>query len=679
MIKFLITIVILINIPLVKTTSELFSITRTKQDGSIFNYEEEEIDFKKLKNLQINETSFSIIHFRNPKISNFTWYDNVELYVNQISKKYFIYYTASFKEGHDLKFLRVNKFICNIRQCDIGWFLVFKNETKGIMEGKDGVYHADYAILFVITSKDNHINLKTIEINNELMRLSICPYVNWVSKKGIIKFVPEDNIKDNGYFVKANDYAHIITPIFFIKVSESSFFICGKLKQPTKPDLNIGYKLKKSKVTVSFQNISDVVDYKIKCYDGEDSNDYYHFGYTPASEYYMNKNVVDKIDYGKNFKFYAGQIINIYKTKPFKKCLENANSETRLEDENVYENPRCSKRLPNKLNVTIFPVVDSLKFITYNKKNKVFLQYIEKKDMNKVSILKCLSKVDNEHIPHLDEFYSRYVHFSIIHDENNKVKQLPYSFEFNFSSSGMSYFGKYDCEIKSNVAKFDKKLVTVNKVFILPYNHTDVPLKEILVGKNGKVSCQKKYGSFSKLLRIKINFLEDDKEMETLSDFSKSTNKMHVTNKEIEYHLQDILNDFEIQCIYETIFETKFSTIQKIKILNENDSLSNKLFIIIIVSIVSGMVIIIVLIVTILIRRKRRINRQKIRRMMDLSINSSLSSSTSSVSTSSIKSRSLANSSQTNSNSGSKNSSTTQPPKTKKNTKTTNGNLGKGR
>uniref|UniRef100_A0A0K0FZY0 Uncharacterized protein n=1 Tax=Strongyloides venezuelensis TaxID=75913 RepID=A0A0K0FZY0_STRVS len=123
-------------------------------------------------------------------------------------------------------------------------------------------------------------------------------------------------IFDNGFFEEENEYAHIVVP-FHKKNHNTGKFICGKLQQPTLPDLLMGHKIYHS--FIGYEEVRGVINPlndEIKCQSSDDPKHHYHFGYSETDTNYMSERLMDVMairNKDSNHKFYAGQKIYIYK------------------------------------------------------------------------------------------------------------------------------------------------------------------------------------------------------------------------------------------------------------------------------------------------------------------------------------------------------------------------------
>ncbi|CEF66019.1 Hypothetical protein SRAE_2000069200 [Strongyloides ratti] len=213
-----------------------------------------QVKLRNLENFKTNLTKFENIRFKNFKILYIDWdelqkqnrYSNTTLGFllrNNTNHIYKISYTVGYYDGFTFNGLEKRNIICSFRQCDIGYVFFDKKLNYEKLNEKGKIYTVEYAVLVIVKSSSNIIVLQEVNYHKMNINIGLCPYINWVSKKGPVKFIPEDHIKDNGYFESSNGNAHIIIP-FFKKSLDSNFFSCGKLKQPTLNDISIGYNLK---------------------------------------------------------------------------------------------------------------------------------------------------------------------------------------------------------------------------------------------------------------------------------------------------------------------------------------------------------------------------------------------------------------------------------------------------
>ncbi|CEF66018.1 Hypothetical protein SRAE_2000069100 [Strongyloides ratti] len=367
---------------------------------------------------------------------------------------------------------------------------------------------------------------------------------------------------------------------------------------------------------------------------------------------------MDKIDisYDKNYKIYAGQSIYIYPRGRIEHYIKTRSKVVRLSKPWDVEQPKCVLELENNIKATILPTLGSLNFVKYNQHNKMFYQFIQKKDFDKKQELKCLSKVEGENKDHLDEFYSKAAEFTII-NFNNKINiSKKISNEIIFDSFKMDNFGAYICK-DSNYTKFyNKNIISLEKIYFIPENGTEIILNDVKL--EGNISqyagCQRSYKPFSSTIKIKVDFIENNKSSTVIGKFPTLSEGIEIENNQVIYKDYGNITNITIQCEYETVFNTIFSTKQnfifydrkfiryKTKVVKDSnnsqsffDKASNSMLYIIsfVLIVIFFCTVIVIIVVVMKKRKKRKLKTKKGINKSDVSLSNSLSSA--SISTSS--------------------------------------------
>ncbi|CEF66020.1 Hypothetical protein SRAE_2000069300 [Strongyloides ratti] len=641
------------------------------QDENNFHVLDKNLEFDGLEKFKTSETKFENVVFKNPKIFIIDW-EEVQRMTNnpnymygfQIRGKelnsFHVTFTASFFRGLTFNGLENEVMTCDVSQCDIGYVFFDKKLNYVQLIEKGNIYTVEYAVLVLVKSLSNRIVLQEVNYHKMNINIGLCPYINWVSKKGLLKFIPEDHIKDNGYFESSNGNAHILIP-FFKKSLDSNFFSCGKLKQPTLNDISIGYNLKNIESERNFEKEIYPLGDDIVCGNHYDQERYYFFAYSENYTNYMGERRMDKIDisFDKNYKIYAGQSIYIYPRYPIDNFFQNNVINKRLGENWYVEEPRCIVKLKTNIEATIIPTIESLSLINYNPNMKIFYQIIQKDNLNKKYNIKCFAKVEGEMKDHLDEFYSRAAEFTVI-NLNNKNNVYKYtSNEIIFYGNKMDNFGAYICKDFNFTHIYDKNIITLTKSYFIPENKTEIIFHELIVEKNKHTNkykiCQQSYGLFSNITKVKINILENDTLIIDVDDFSTLQNQIEIKDNEVFYNNSRNISGISILCTYKTIFQTTFNVKQNVKFLKKQsikyktkvvkdsnnsktivDTTSNSmLWIIAFVLIVIFFCTVIVIIVVVMKKRKKRKSKAKKGiKKSDLSFSDSLSSTSSSTSSS---------------------------------------------
>uniref|UniRef100_A0A0N5C3J5 DOMON domain-containing protein n=1 Tax=Strongyloides papillosus TaxID=174720 RepID=A0A0N5C3J5_STREA len=217
------------------------------------------VEFDKLDKLETEQKSYINVKFNEIKVL-YIKLDGINdgaspcgLFVKDHDNQgYQISFSAGYYVGNNFDFLL--PLWCKIQQYEFGLVFFDRNKGADVLNNVNEVHTVEHAVLINILSSDDKMLLGTRPHHKVNIIIGLCPYINWVNKKRWIEFIPEDHIKDNGFFEEENGYAHIVAPLYKKNYDEKEFF-CGKLKQPTLPDLLIGYKLKEDDKTKEIDGV----------------------------------------------------------------------------------------------------------------------------------------------------------------------------------------------------------------------------------------------------------------------------------------------------------------------------------------------------------------------------------------------------------------------------------------
>ncbi|CEF61704.1 Hypothetical protein SRAE_0000081400, partial [Strongyloides ratti] len=150
-----------------------------------------------LENFKTNLTTFENIRFQNPKILYIDW-DELQSKTNNSNITYGFYMspikntgmykislTAAYNDGFTFD---EHQFTCAIYQCEIGYVIFDKKLNTEKLNEKGNIYTVEYVVLVVIKSLNNIIVLQEVDYHKMNINIGLCPYINWVSKKGPVKF-----------------------------------------------------------------------------------------------------------------------------------------------------------------------------------------------------------------------------------------------------------------------------------------------------------------------------------------------------------------------------------------------------------------------------------------------------------------------------------------------------------
>uniref|UniRef100_A0A0N5BT37 EGF-like domain-containing protein n=1 Tax=Strongyloides papillosus TaxID=174720 RepID=A0A0N5BT37_STREA len=652
------------------------------------------IDFNKLDKFDANETKYKNVNFKEIRIFHLDWdiIKNGAAYNRKVCgllvKKgysaggYHIIYSTAYNGGHNFNDDKVD-INCNIHQCDLGLAFFDRTKDAAILNNVNKEHTVEHAVLMVVKSSDNRMILGFKTHDKVNIIISICPYKKWVKENGFLKFIPEEHIRDNGYTTRPNDIGHIVVP-FYKKNENSDEFICGKLKQPTMPDILVGFKLEERssnpKIGEDFNPLRD----ELKCHYSDDKALHVHFGYLEKGTNYMSERIMEPIrareDVNPIYHFYAGQKIYIYEGEEFLKSLNDSNKHLRLQNPNAYGEVICIRNLIKGIKANILPTIGSLDSIKKNENLNIFYRFIKPTDLVKHHQFRCLSKVQGANKTVMDEFYSRTAKFSIKSEEDPNIVYTSSNDKIVFIDKKIQNYGSYRCKESDAISLFDKNYITMDKVYYLPFEGAEMELLESHVDGTyqSDIGCNKQYGTFSVIKKMTVKFGQNVRDPITIDDFSNATDIIDIKEGKIIYKPPKDVLGVTIECTYKTPAETTFYTtkttvirkkldietkngtekvIMKEKIVNQVKNNSTPWIIGLVVAII--LFCIIVVVVTFLIVRRIK------RRRAEDSLSSSFSGVSSLSKSSSKGSRSMSGS-KSRTRGGSKSSSMSNASRTAK-------------
>uniref|UniRef100_A0A0N5BTB4 6-cysteine protein n=1 Tax=Strongyloides papillosus TaxID=174720 RepID=A0A0N5BTB4_STREA len=549
-------------------------------------------DIKQHENIKINEIkiyplSWDLIK-ENSKIPNETCGFGIkgaktervivgDLYVFKgLKDNYEISYSTGYYEGHNFDDYTEAEIWCNIKQCDMGLFFFDKIKNATTLNNVNKIHTVDYVVLMVVKSSDNKMLLGIRSHHKVNIIIGLCPYIKWAPKKGLLEFIPEAHIKDNGYFEKGNGFAHIVVP-FYKKNENSNEFFCGKLKQPTLPDLKIGFTLREDSSNKEISgNINPLHD-ELKCESGDAIASHYHFGYMETDTNYMSERIMEPITVRNEtltYNFYAGQKIYIYNWTKFDNALQNINKHERLKDPNVIEEVSCIKNLKSDIKANILPTIDTVDSIKKHEGKNVFYRLIKSDELDNGYPFRCLTKTVEKNKGHMEEFYSRSAEFTIKNEEDPNVVYTSSQNEIKFYHKKINNYGSYRCKDMKTTRLFDKNIITMDKVYYLPDENAEMEFVESHVDDTyqSDIGCNKQYGTFGVLKKMTIKFGQNVSDPISFEDFSNSTDTIDIKDGKVIYKAPKDVLGVTVICTYTTPAETTFYTRKDTFITKSHDT-----------------------------------------------------------------------------------------------------------
>uniref|UniRef100_A0A0N4Z138 Ig-like domain-containing protein n=1 Tax=Parastrongyloides trichosuri TaxID=131310 RepID=A0A0N4Z138_PARTI len=559
--------------------------------------------------------------------------------------------------------------LCSIHKCDIGWLFIDNVANFESLYGETSKKHKiQHAVVIVLNTESKKIEFFAVNYDINDIKIALCPYTNWISKHNIIKFYPEENIKDNGFFLEKKNNIHIVVPIY-PKVNNEAFFSCGRLIQPSLPDTEVGFRINKV-----FSSIADKKDIEIfdkheelVCSNGEDHNAFFHFGLVKSDDSYKKYNEMVKIDGATRYNntYFSNQIIFIY--DKFQLNIKsqydwNYQHSGNGKIDGYIGGARCVRKLSDKVHLTIIPIFKGLeKMYQNNGDNKITL---DSSMISRDYTVKCLGYAgyDDDQQKAFQHFYSKAAKFVVF---KNGIP-IPENETILIESTSLRNFGKYSCKSASITGAYINSSINLKDTYILPGNGVTIKLGKTIVNRNQNIipKCIIEYPDIGKLrlIKVDINFNGIREESYDLVNFTK-TNE-YFERSENEAIIKNLRNGtyVNLTCSYitsaNTIFDTnevfgsskdyetnltniinKFTTSEMNPKSGDNDSIKNLTLILFCLLIFIVLILCLLIVSTLYIMKKRKMAKKK-KPSIDISTSASTSanSSTSGISKSSASS-----------------------------------------
>uniref|UniRef100_A0A0N4ZM60 Ig-like domain-containing protein n=1 Tax=Parastrongyloides trichosuri TaxID=131310 RepID=A0A0N4ZM60_PARTI len=538
-------------------------------------------------------------------------------------------FNVAYNKGNPFMAFKTTRAFFNIHQCDFGIMVYDSVYTDEDLNKLDRSFEVDYGILFVLKVASNRLSLRTLSYNSRRIRASVCPYTNWAPKGRIIKFIPAPYVENNGFFENSNGKAHIILPVFR-RDDDYNFFSCGKVVQPTLPDLSLGFSLVTSGSNYNFKGDITALDNDIVCDNHNDINKLYHFGLLEKDSNYMGITKVDKIDVTliNRYKLYSDQIIMIYNKEHLIKMVKHGNNFIKLGTKDISVDPLCIAKLNSNISATLLPTMNDLESLYYSEDLDIFYSTVKGVDLNKKIPLKCLSKVKKDTYRRYDEFYSQAALISVIKSDDKTYTTSPIINETQFTTN-LEGFGSYFCRASMKTKAYRENVIKIKKMYFIPddkfkFDFSDVVLDNKI---DSYVGCINSYNIWGYLKDINIS--SQDQSPISVKDIKVTNKDIIIKDNFVYFKKKYNLTKATVYCNYETVFKTMFTTKQNFKfpqIVNPIENLKTTAppktnLTLLNISMLSGIIFIIlfavcIIVITIIImkRKKRRSKAKKRKR-----------------------------------------------------------------
>uniref|UniRef100_A0A0N4Z137 Ig-like domain-containing protein n=1 Tax=Parastrongyloides trichosuri TaxID=131310 RepID=A0A0N4Z137_PARTI len=548
--------------------------------------------------------------------------------------------------------------LCSIHQCDIGVLFIDRSKDANALHSTDHQYPIQNAIVVVLKTELGRIELYRVNYNVNNIRISVCPYTEWIARHNILKYEPESYIKSLEDPNPTYGQYHIKVPVYPRKNGDT-FFSCGKLIQPNKHTIQIGFQIKYDSVAsenkAPLRLYEGIVD--INCQIGDDLPDFEYFALIKSEYSHTGQNEMIRVngsEIRQNF-YYSKQIFFIYKRRyvSFDSNLgghTSNNIEHRLkEDINILQ-PNCFRELSDTVSMTIMPrIINIDNLIVKTSETPYNYITITNDNISIENVIECLgyklpdSSMKNQFI----YFYSKAAKFVV---KRNDI--LMENDKFLVVRGEIKSFGKYSCFAENKTTAYFDDKVSFDDIYVFPASNLEISFAQEGYNKTGDKypSCSLIYKYIGELKMMSVEVKDSDSKIVMTNaqflNFETETNQIKKIGNEVWFKDFKTGEHITVKCTYKTLINTEFGTKReyidaKILNLSNSDSTappngtpptpSSNLMIIFVASVVFIVFLCgLSIVITVYILRKRKRTKKR-----KASMNSSVSSSESSISSTS--------------------------------------------
>uniref|UniRef100_A0A0N5BIG1 Ig-like domain-containing protein n=1 Tax=Strongyloides papillosus TaxID=174720 RepID=A0A0N5BIG1_STREA len=451
-------------------------------------------------------------------------------------------------------------------KCEFGLIMVDDQLNENTFYTSTKLITVDYAILILLKSRTKKIHYTTVPYFSKIFLLYPCPYGEYTTEYSNIRYIPNKYVLENGvFFFNYEKPSHLFIPIFQGSNGDN-FFACGILRQPTLPDITLGYKLESNgnedlRKKIEETNIQ-TIDSCSEPYD----NNKVTYTYLDEDSQFTNSKIF--INTKKDNSEYINQKKYFYNLNSFDRNIFNSTNTTN----EIFIIPSCMVTSENR-EFLITPTVDGLK--TIDQENVRYLFIKDSYSSGNFSV-RCLSEVNNENEKRYKNYYSKGADILVIKKDSVNNTKLKGEKLLMLSKESLESYGEYTCNVVKTAKSLNGKSLQVKSVYILPENYMTVPLQpaNVLYNKNSYPHCKKVHQNVGKLIKIEVS--NDKSETIGLLEIFHSTSIFDVTKDFVNFIPLHPEYQITINCNYQTMAKTFFTTVQKFIIYNSSDRRNNK-------------------------------------------------------------------------------------------------------
>uniref|UniRef100_A0A0K0F5E1 Ig-like domain-containing protein n=1 Tax=Strongyloides venezuelensis TaxID=75913 RepID=A0A0K0F5E1_STRVS len=451
-------------------------------------------------------------------------------------------------------------------KCEFGLTMIDNQLNETTFYTSTNLITVDYAILILLKSSTKKIHYTTVPYFSQIFLLYPCPYSKYTTEYSNIKYIPDKYVLENGvFFFNYEKPSHLFIPIFQSS-NGNNFFACGILRQPTLPDIILGYKLESNGNEVLRKKIEETTIQTIDSCSEPYENNKVIYTYLDEDSQFTNSKIF--INTKKDSNEYVNQKKYFYNLNNLDRNIFNNTNTT----DEIFIIPSCIVTSEDK-NFIITPTVDDLKIINHE---NVWYLYINDSNSDGNFSVRCLSEVNNVNEKHYKNYYSKGADILVIKKDSVNNKQLKGDKLLMLSKESLKSYGEYTCNVDKIAKSLNRKSLQVKNVYILPENYMTIALQpaNVLYNKNSYPHCKKVHPNVGKLIKIEVS--NDKSETIGLLEIFHSTSVFDVTKDFVNFIPLHPEYRITINCNYQTMTKSFFTTVQNFTIYNSSDKRNNQ-------------------------------------------------------------------------------------------------------
>uniref|UniRef100_A0A0N5A2X5 6-cysteine protein n=1 Tax=Parastrongyloides trichosuri TaxID=131310 RepID=A0A0N5A2X5_PARTI len=453
--------------------------------------------------------------------------------------------------------IKTNNLVCNYDKCEFGLVILYQNVLDDCYDfSLDGPIF-ESAVLILLKPERNYISFGIFYTRQHANFLTSCPYKNYVHPMSQLKYIINDDLVTKGVESPSIFDDHIFIP-FHSRNDGDKFFQCGILKQPSLPDLKVGYEIDNDLPETLRISGDPITHFKIQldeCDADFSQKGWFHI--LKKNLHYNGKTDVMRLH--KN----NSDLVSIKYYFDLTKVTAKSFS---VDEKRFYGLLPDCVLIGEFYKTHMFPVIGSLNRIRQKDYENTFYQVIDEIDYDKTLFFSCqVQKYTDVFNPEGPKQQNGKV-YNVLKNNGKPIKGHRIVNKIRFIKDDLEPYGKYVCasEDSINFGKVDNEYQQRN-VHLIPKNNSIFIIKSNEMPKHElyEFKCLKNIQDVGTLedgeLRNGKKVIHVKKTLDNTFESYKPEAPLDKLDCNLRYNITVI-------CKYKSVMGSTFSTIQNIKI-----------------------------------------------------------------------------------------------------------------